>query len=104
MVDAGLYVPRLTDQVLAVVEQLHEQQLGERFVLGGLCSGAYWAFHAALVDPRVVAALMVNPRALIWDPLIGPARDFKRAALRPSEWRKLRTASPARFRAGLQMC
>ncbi len=36
----------------------------ERFVLVGMCSGAYSAFHAACDDTRVAAAIMINPEDL----------------------------------------
>jgi alpha/beta superfamily hydrolase len=35
-----------------------------RFALVGLCSGAYSAFHVACTDPRVMAAVMINPEDL----------------------------------------
>jgi alpha-beta hydrolase superfamily lysophospholipase len=65
--DASFYVPEFVDQARAALDVLVDRGLPDRFVLVGLCSGAYWAFHAALQDERVVAAFMVNPRALFWD-------------------------------------
>ncbi len=98
--DAGLYVPRLIPQVLATLDRLQEQGIGDRFILGGLCAGAYWAFHATLLDQRVIGAMMVNPRALIWDPGLLPARDFRALMTEPRSWRKIRRlASAARVRA-----
>jgi hypothetical protein len=94
--DAGLYVPKLVDQVLATLEVLQDRGIGERFALGGLCSGAYWSFHAALEDPRVVAAFALNPRVLVWDPEFLLVRDFRRGVLRPSNWHKVRHVSPRR--------
>jgi alpha-beta hydrolase superfamily lysophospholipase len=73
--DAALYVPELVPQVLQAVDALHEQGVGDRFVLGGLCSGAYWAFQGALEHERVVAAMMLNPRVLVWDPGVSRADD-----------------------------
>lgn len=96
--DADLYVPELVPQVLAALDALEAQGVGEKFVVGGLCAGAYWAFHAALEDPRVTAALMVNPRALIWDPGLLPARDLRALLRGPVSWSKLRLASAARVR------
>jgi dienelactone hydrolase len=96
--DGALYVPELVPQVLAALDLLEHRGIGQRFVLAGLCSGAYWSFHAALQDTRVVAALMVNAQAVIWDPGLGPARDFRRL-LSPASWRKIRAqASMARVR------
>ena len=48
-------------QTRAALDALEGAGLGNRFILVGLCSGAYWAFHAALADDRVAAALMINP-------------------------------------------
>jgi predicted alpha/beta hydrolase len=84
---AELYVPELVDQVRAALDAMEARGVGHRFVLSGLCSGAYWAFQGALLDERVTAAVMLNPRALFWDPSIEIARDFRRGMLRPSSWR-----------------
>jgi alpha-beta hydrolase superfamily lysophospholipase len=65
--DASFYVPGFVGQARAVLTELEARGFGPRFVLGGLCSGAYWSFHAALEDERVQAALMLNTRALFWD-------------------------------------
>lgn len=35
-----------------------------RFVVAGLCSGAYSAFHVACEDPRVVGSVVINPEDL----------------------------------------
>ncbi|HWF72605.1 MAG TPA: alpha/beta fold hydrolase [Solirubrobacteraceae bacterium] len=75
--DEGLYVGELVPQVLAALDVLQERGVGDRFVLAGLCGGAFWCFHAALRDPRVSTALMLNPRRLFWDPALTPSRDFR---------------------------
>jgi pimeloyl-ACP methyl ester carboxylesterase len=90
--DKGLYVPRLVPQVLAALDALQEVGVGERFALGGLCSGAYWAYHAALQDERVTAAWMVNPRILIWDPGPSPERDLRTVTSQPLSLVRLRKA------------
>ncbi|MGI8506812.1 MAG: hypothetical protein ACR2MK_08430 [Solirubrobacteraceae bacterium] len=98
--DGGLYVEALVPQVLRSLDFLEEQSVGGRFLLGGLCAGAYWAFHAALGDDRVCAAVMMNPRALIWDPGLAPARDLKAlTSERLSLARLRRSATPARVLA-----
>lgn len=38
----------------------------DRFVLIGLCSGAYVAFQTARTDPRVAGQVLLNPRRLSW--------------------------------------
>jgi dienelactone hydrolase len=95
--DRSLYADRLIPQVLAALDFAQERGLGQRFVLGGLCAGAYWAFHAALDDARVVAALMVNPRVLVWDPDLAPARDLRALISQPLSVSKIhREASSTR--------
>jgi len=75
-----LYRPALVDQVLAALDALDARNLGPSYVLAGLCSGAYWSFHAALRDERVSAALMLNPQSLFWDPSLGTARVLRRGS------------------------
>jgi alpha-beta hydrolase superfamily lysophospholipase len=100
--DGGLYVPALVPQVQSAIDFLQARVDGERFVLAGLCAGAYWAFHAGLRDPRVCAALMVNPRALIWDTGLGPARDLRALLTEPFSLAKLRrVATGPRLRSFL---
>ncbi len=86
---AELYAPALVDQVCAALDALEARGMGSRFVLAGLCSGACWSFHGALRDERVVAAFMLNPRALFWDPSLETARNFRRGLLRPSSWHRV---------------
>ncbi len=83
---AALYTQSRVEQVCAAMDTLERRGAGRRFVLIGLCSGAYWAFHGALVDRRATAAVMVNPAALFWWPGLEAARDYRRGALRPSTW------------------
>jgi pimeloyl-ACP methyl ester carboxylesterase len=44
----------------AALDHLAERHGSRRFALAGLCSGAEISFKTALVDPRVVGALMIN--------------------------------------------
>jgi hypothetical protein len=69
-----LYDLRLVGQALAALDALDARGLGPRYVSGGLCSGAYWSFHMALSDPRVRAALMINPQAIFWHRSLRTAR------------------------------
>jgi alpha-beta hydrolase superfamily lysophospholipase len=96
-----LYVPRLVEQVIAALDTLEARGSAQRFVLLGLCSGAYWSFQSALRDERVAAAFMLNPRALFWDPMLEVTRDFRRGVLRVSSWRSVLRGEipPARFLA-----
>ncbi|HLB21877.1 MAG TPA: alpha/beta fold hydrolase [Solirubrobacteraceae bacterium] len=89
--DEGLYVPRYVAQTLEVLDALAETGLPPRFLLAGLCSGAYWGLHAALADERVRAVVMINPRALFWDRSVSSMREARnvRKALRADTWAKL---------------
>jgi dienelactone hydrolase len=98
--DAGLYVPQLVPQVIAALDELERRGTASRFVIGGLCAGAYWSLYAALDDPRVTASLMINPRALVWDPGLLPARDLRKLFSTQVTWAKIREqASGPRVRA-----
>jgi pimeloyl-ACP methyl ester carboxylesterase len=89
--DASFYTPQRTEQTLAILDQLAARGLPDRFVLGGLCSGAYWSLHAALADERVRGALMINLYSVFWSADLVAERDTKHSlgALRGSAWRRL---------------
>jgi alpha/beta superfamily hydrolase len=98
--DASFYAPEFVGQALAVLDGLAARGLGPDFVLAGLCSGAYWSFHAALADERVRAALMLNTRALFWD---GQRRltqeaSHSRKLVEPRLWLKVLRGGIARER------
>ena len=99
--DVGaFYTASFVPQVRAAMDDLVARGMPPRFVLLGLCSGAYWGFHAALQDERVAAVYMVNPRALLWDDQVRTLQEVRklRKLARPSMWRKLldpdRTTTP----------
>ncbi|MHB8491287.1 MAG: alpha/beta hydrolase [Solirubrobacteraceae bacterium] len=89
--DVGFYSDHYTAQVLTHLDALQAHGLPGRFVLVGLCSGAYWALHAAASDSRVCGAFMVNPRVLMFDPRLGTLREARslRKALSIATWRHL---------------
>ncbi len=89
--NASLYHPGRTEQTLAVLRALEARGLSDRFVLGGLCSGAYWSLHAALADSRVAGALMINLYAFHWSEELVGERDTQAAlgSLRGRGWRRL---------------
>jgi dienelactone hydrolase len=66
--DESFYVPALTAQARSALDLAAEQGLPDRFMLAGLCSGAFWSFEIAADDPRVQAIAMLNPRLLAFDP------------------------------------
>ncbi len=89
--DAEMYSAARIDEVVHTLDALQARGLAERFVLVGLCSGAYWAVHAAVSDTRVVGALMVNLYAFAWSPELVAARDRREtaAALRQGVLRRV---------------
>ncbi|MGI8712463.1 MAG: hypothetical protein ACR2NR_04625 [Solirubrobacteraceae bacterium] len=58
--DNVFYEPVWIDETVGLLDALQGQGLAARFVLCGLCSGAYWAWQAALRDDRVVGAMLLN--------------------------------------------
>jgi alpha-beta hydrolase superfamily lysophospholipase len=101
--DAALYSSTFVPQVIQAMDHLQARGTGQRFVLGGLCSGAFWSFHAALRDPRVCAVMLLNPRALIWSSGLGPGRDLRALITqRPSLSKLRRLATGPRLHAFLR--
>ena len=90
--DVGnFYTPEFGAQVSATIDHLEGHGFGRRFVLIGLCAGGYWAFHTAAADPRVVAALVVNPRAMVWDDGLLERREARKVGriLEPAHWHRI---------------
>ncbi len=81
----GQYAPRTSfqrhefaKQVIAACDELERRGLPSEFIVGGLCSGAYWGLHAALADDRVRGLLLVNLLAFFWSEDFGAMRDARR--------------------------
>ncbi len=96
--DAGMYedvgrfyAPDRGAQVVAMLDALQAKGYGPRFVLVGLCAGGYWAFNTGAADARVVAALVINPRALVWELDLVARRDARQVQRLgdPSLWRRI---------------
>jgi dienelactone hydrolase len=90
-IPGALYAPEYLDETIATLAWLRERGLPDRFVLVGLCSGAYWAMQAALRDRQIDAVVMLNPRRLTWDARLARAqrrrRRLRRIARSPA-WRR----------------
>jgi pimeloyl-ACP methyl ester carboxylesterase len=101
---AALYTRETSDQVRVTLDALEARGVARRFVLGGLCSGAYWSFHGALQDERVVSTLLLNPRAFFWDPNLERMRELRSGLRSGTLWRRAAhgEASFARIRKLLQ--
>ncbi|HLI59605.1 MAG TPA: hypothetical protein VKV21_08040 [Solirubrobacteraceae bacterium] len=87
--DMTLYAPEFVPRVTAVLDELERRGVATRFVLIGLCAGAYWALHAGLDDDRVAGIMMLNPVAVIWHDELRAARDLRRVFTDRS-WRLIR--------------
>jgi alpha-beta hydrolase superfamily lysophospholipase len=72
---AGLYSADMTGETLGLLDELAALGLPNRFVLVGLCSGAYWALHASLAQERVVGAFLVNLYSFYWSEALVAERD-----------------------------
>jgi hypothetical protein len=89
---AAYYTGEFVDQVRAVMDDLESRGLPGRFVLMGLCAGAFWCAHTALADERVASVYLLNPRRLVWDAWVSNARRvraLRELALKGSTWRRV---------------
>ncbi len=64
--DPSLYAEWRDAEVRAILDELDRRDVADRFVLGGLCSGAYRAARLAQVDHRVAGALLINLYTFRW--------------------------------------
>jgi alpha/beta superfamily hydrolase len=64
--DDGIHEFWRVDDVRSVLDRLQSAGTAERFVLGGLCNGAYYSLHAALADSRVCGLLLINLFVVTW--------------------------------------
>jgi len=76
----ALYQKRLVEQIEIAIESLRWHIGMKRFVAIGLCSGACWAFHTAIRNADVDAAILLNPSVLYWDPGADRRRILRRMA------------------------
>jgi dienelactone hydrolase len=73
----ALYDDALVEQVRIALDALPGYGLPARFLLVGMCSGAYWAFTCAVADPRIVALELLNTRMLLFDETRGSAAEIR---------------------------
>ena len=79
-----LYSDAAVPNVRDALSALSERCGAERFVLIGLCSGAYAAYRTAAEDPRVDAQVLINPQTLDWKPGDSLEVLLRRGYYRPS--------------------
>lgn len=70
-----------------------------RFVLAGLCSGAFLAYHGALADPRVSGAILLNPQIFYFKEgdsldvrkkdVFKSTRTYRQLLTSPETWKRL---------------
>jgi alpha-beta hydrolase superfamily lysophospholipase len=82
----GLYQEHLVDRIQVATDSLRSSQGVRRFVAVGLCAGAFWAFHAAVRNPEIAGAILLNPRLFFWDPEVDRRRLLRRTVKGLSEW------------------
>ena len=61
-----LYSKDSIGDVKAALSTLSRARGVDRFVLAGVCSGAYLAFHTAIEDSRVAGQILINPQTFEW--------------------------------------
>lgn len=62
----NMYSMEAVEDVRAAMDFLSRSRGLRRFILIGLCSGAYMAFHTGLADRRVLAQVLLNPQTFEW--------------------------------------
>ncbi|MBZ5606600.1 MAG: alpha/beta fold hydrolase, partial [Acidobacteriia bacterium] len=88
----SLYQEALVEQVELAMDSLRSRLGVRRFIAIGLCSGAFWAFCAAIRNRDVCSAVLLNPRLFFWDPEVDRRRLVRRNAARlanGSQWRRI---------------
>ncbi len=76
--DDTFYTEALVSQSRAALDLAVERGMPDRFLLGGLCSGAFWAFQLAVADPRVSDVIALNPRMLMFERNVEGGRDLRK--------------------------
>jgi pimeloyl-ACP methyl ester carboxylesterase len=100
--DGQFYGEVYRGEVTTLLDELVVRGLPDRFLLLGLCSGAYWSFNVAQDDPRVVAAVLLNPLTFKYDPFNDVVRTSRvlRRIWQQSGWRRLLAGGSSRANIG----
>jgi len=92
-----IYTLDSVGDVKSAMDLLGQIRSASRFVLVGLCSGAYAAYHTAVADSRVVGQVLLSPYAFEWkegDPVtpvsrpLRSTRGYARAIFDKAVWLK----------------
>ncbi len=68
LTDDSIHESWRIDDVRGVLDQLQAAGVAERFVFGGLCSGANCSLQGALADSRICGLLLINLFVVTWNP------------------------------------
>lgn len=95
----NLYSERMVSQTVSLLDDLTKRGLPSRFLLVGLCSGAYWALQTALADPRVAGSCMLNLYSFYWSEELVAERDRREtaAALRDGVVKRIARGEVSRY-------
>jgi pimeloyl-ACP methyl ester carboxylesterase len=96
--EAVVYAPHAVDAVRQAVDWLRERRGGAAPWVGGLCSGGYHGFKAAVAGAPVRGVLAINPLTFFWHGeaserdahrVIADAVRLQSAAARAGAWRRV---------------
>jgi hypothetical protein len=68
LTDDSIHESWRIDDVRGVLDQLQAAGIAERFVFGGLCSGANCSLQGALADSRICGLLLIDLFVVTWSP------------------------------------
>lgn len=95
------YIDKSSDVICQAMESFGSAYKKNRYIVTGLCSGAYFSFHAALDldDVEIVESILINPLTFYWYEGMefdnSPTKNFeywnwyKQALKDPESWLKL---------------
>ena len=88
LTDDSIHESWRIDDVRGVLDQLVAAGIAERFVLGGLCSGANCSLQGALADFRVCGLLLINLFVVTWNRELIAERERRAAIADGLPWRR----------------
>ena len=95
------YISTASDEISSAIHSLDTDYKNKQYILMGLCSGAYFSFHAALdlANINIPEIILINPLTFYWDKNTSvhnsPTKEFsvwnwyKKAFSRKDSWIKL---------------
>ena len=88
-------------EILDALDAIEKTIVNPRFVIAGLCSGAYFSFHTAIASSKqnITEIYMINPLTFYWEQgmtsessptnKFGAWNWYKQAIRNPSSWKKM---------------